>query len=133
MTSVVHKTATLRTVTKLTGKNDCRTGACQRTRARQALPQDLGRFTILCDSQKHITNLDIHCNACLKYFNSSTDQNQRNERDEDSLFVSLMPKVTVICCTRSQPWGYGHHPLGSRMQQRIHISITRPLISTQKA
>ena len=38
---------------------------------------------------------------------------------------------TVICYTRSQPWGYGHHPRGSRMQQRIHINITRPLISTQ--
>ena len=22
-----------------------------------------------------------------------------------------MPKLTVICYTRSQPWGYGHHPL----------------------
>ena len=41
-----------------------------------------------------------------------------------------MPKVTVICYTRSQPWGYGHHPRGSRMQQRIRVSITRPLIST---
>ena len=41
-----------------------------------------------------------------------------------------MPKLAVICHTRSQPWGYGHHPRGSRMQQRIHINITRPLIST---
>ena len=44
--------------------------------------------------------------------------------------TSLMPKVTVICYTRSQPWGYGHHPRGSRMQQRIRVNITRPLIST---
>ena len=43
-----------------------------------------------------------------------------------------MPKVTVICYTRSQPWGYGHHPRGSRMEQRIRVNITRPLISTQK-
>ena len=106
------------------------TGACQRTGARQALGDNL---TILCDSQKHITCLDIHCNACLKHFNSSIDQNQRRERDEDLLFVAptLMPKLTVICHTRPQPWGYGHHPRGSRMQQRTHINITRPLISTQ--
>ena len=43
-----------------------------------------------------------------------------------------MPNLTVIHHTRSQPWGYGHHPRGSRMQQRIHIDITRPLISTHK-
>ena len=42
-----------------------------------------------------------------------------------------MPKVTVICYTRSQPWGYGHHSRGSRMQQRIRVDITRPLISKQ--
>ena len=35
--SRAHKTTTLRTVTKLKGKEDNRTGACQRTRARQAL------------------------------------------------------------------------------------------------
>ena len=35
--------------------------------------------------------LDIHCNACLQHFNSSIDQNQRNERDEDLLFVCLHP------------------------------------------
>ena len=43
-----------------------------------------------------------------------------------------MPKVTVICYTRSQPWGYGHHPRGSLMQQRIRVNITRPLISTHQ-
>ena len=42
-----------------------------------------------------------------------------------------MPKVTVICYTRSQPWGYGHYPRGSRMQQRIRVNVTRPLISMQ--
>ena len=41
-----------------------------------------------------------------------------------------MPKLTVICHTRSQPWGYGHHTRGSRRQQRIHINVTRPVIST---
>ena len=88
------------------------------------------KLTILCDSQKHITYLDIHCNACLKHFSSSINQSQRNERDEDLLFTSLMPKLTVICHTRSQPWGYGHHPRSSRVQQRTHINVTRPLIST---
>ena len=29
-----------------------------------------------------------------------------------------------------QPWGYGHHLPGSRMQQRTRINITRPLKST---
>ena len=81
------------------------------------------KLTILCDSQKHITCLDIHCNACLKHLNSSTDQNQRNERDEDILFVCL-------------PLSYAqaHHHLPhtiTGMQQRTHINITRPLISTQ--
>ena len=66
-------------------------------------------------------------------FNSSIDRNI--EKDEDLLFVclppSLMPNLTVIRHIRSQPWGYGHHPRGSRTQQRIHVDITRPLISTQ--
>ena len=43
---------------------------------------------------------------------------------------TLMPKVTVICNTRSQPRGFGHRPRGSRMQQRNHINITRPLKTT---
>ena len=43
-----------------------------------------------------------------------------------------MPNLTVIRHIRPQPWGYGHHPRGSRMQQRIHADITRPLISTQE-
>ena len=38
-----------------------------------------------------------------------------------------MPKLTVICHTRSQPWRYGHHPRGSRMQQRTHVNITATL------
>ena len=44
-----------------------------------------------------------------------------------------MPNLTVIRHIRSQPWGYGHHPRGSRMQQRINVDITRPLISTHFA
>ena len=31
-------------------------------------------LTFLCDSQKHTTCLDIHCNACLKHLNSPTHQ-----------------------------------------------------------
>ena len=82
---------TLRATRK--GKQRCasnvhvQTGACQRTGARQSWD----KLTTLCDSQKHITCLDIHCNECLKHFNSSLDQNQRNERDEDLLFVCLLP------------------------------------------
>ena len=59
-------------------------GACQRTGARQALGQ-----THLSVLKNIITCLDTHCNACLKHYNSSIDQNQRNERDEDLLFVCL--------------------------------------------
>ena len=38
--------------------------------------QDLGRFSILCDSQKHTTCLDTHHKACLKHTPSSMDPNQ---------------------------------------------------------
>ena len=53
--------------------------------------QDLNRFSILCDSQKHTTCLDTHHKACLKQFHSSMDHNERYERDEDLLFVCLLP------------------------------------------
>ena len=53
--------------------------------------QDLNRFSILCDSQKHTTCLDTHHKACLKHFHPSMDHNQRYERDEDLMFVSLLP------------------------------------------
>ena len=59
-------------------------------RRRDCARQRPNKFTILCDSQKHITCLDVHCNACWKHFNSSTDQNQKTERDEDLLFVCLL-------------------------------------------
>ena len=65
----------------------------QRARAKKRLSAHLERdkrwdkLAILCDSQKHITNLDVHCKTCLKHFNSSTNQNQRNERA-----VELLPR-----------------------------------------
>ena len=52
--------------------------------------QDLNRFSILCDSQKHTTCLDTHHKACLKHLHSSMDHNQRYERDEDLLFVCFL-------------------------------------------
>ena len=83
--------------------------------------QELDTFSILRDSQNYTTILE-------KHFNSQKWEGR-------GLTVrlpapSLMPKLTVICYTRSQPWGYGHHPRGSRMQQRTHVNITRFLIST---
>ena len=111
-----------------------RRAALVSARRRDCARQRQNRFSILCDSLKYTTCLDVHYKACLKHFDSLMDQNQRNERDGDLLFVclplSLMRKLTVICCTRSQPWGYGQHPRGSRMQQRTHENITGPLIST---
>ena len=93
--------------------------------------QDLNRFSILCDSQKHTTCLDTHHKACLKHFHSSMDHNQRYERDEDLLFVCLPPLLRHLLHTITAMGIYGHHPRGLRMQQRIHVNITRPLISTQ--
>ena len=95
-------------------------------RRRDCARQRPNKFTILFNSQKHITCLDVHCNACWKHFNSSTDQNQKTERDEDLLFVCLLSPL--LCQTRRN----GHRPRGSRMQQRTHINITGPLISTQE-
>ena len=71
-----HKTKTLRAVTKLKGKGINGTGACQLTSA----TQDLNKVYIVCDSQKYTTCLDVHYSAY-----------QRNERDEDLLFVCLPP------------------------------------------
>ena len=71
--SRAHKTKTLRAVTKLKGKGINGTGACH-----QSATQDLNKVSILCDSQKYTACLDVHCSAY-----------QRNERDEDLLFVCL--------------------------------------------
>ena len=87
--SRAHKTTTMRAVTKNERKEDNRTSACKRTRARQA------RHKIWTDSpfcvilKKKTTCIDIYCNACLKHFNSSIDQNQRNERTYCSSARSL--------------------------------------------
>ena len=96
--------------------------------------QDLNRFSFLCDSENYTTCLDIHCNACLKHFNSSMDQNQRNEMDEDLLFVCLPPLLcpssassATHTITAMEIWA---SPQGSRVQQRTHVNITRSLIST---
>ena len=37
--------------------------------------QDFNRFSILCDSQKHTTCLDVHHSACLKHFTFHHIQN----------------------------------------------------------
>ena len=87
MGSVAHETTTLRAITKLgKGKEDnnarpTRTSATalnKRLSAHQSATsarQELDKFTILCDSQKHTTCLDIHYNACLKHFNFLHRQN----------------------------------------------------------
>ena len=31
-----------------------------------------------------------------------------------------MPMLTVICCTRSQPWGYGHHSMLTYAAENSH-------------
>ena len=133
--SRAHKTATLRAVTKTEREGRQQNRRLSAHQSATSATQDLNRFSFLCDSDKYTTCLDIYCKVCLKHFNSSIDQNQRNGEGRGLtvrlLAPSLMPKLTVICHTRSQPWGYGHHPLGSRMQPRTHVNITRSLISTQ--
>ena len=76
------------------------------------------KLTILCDSQKHITCLDSHCNACLKHFNSSIDQNQRNVRDEDLLFVCLPP---LFCPSRtsSATHDHSHGDMGITLEAHV--------------
>ena len=88
-----HDVTTLRAITRLKEDNSARPTCTCKQALVSALERDKrwDKLTIQCDSQKHITYLDIHCNACLKHFNSSIDQNQRKERDEDSLFVCLPP------------------------------------------
>ena len=72
-----HEVTTLRAITRLKEDNSAR----QTRTSEQALvsaPERDKRWdtlTILCDSQKNTTCLDIHCNACLKLSFSSTDQN----------------------------------------------------------
>ena len=60
MTSVVHKTATLRTVTKLKREERQLNMRLSAHQSATSATQDLNRFSILCDSQKHITYLDTH-------------------------------------------------------------------------
>ena len=80
-------------------------------------------------SLTHITCLDIHCTARLNTFNSSIDRNV--ERDEDLLFVCLPPLLCpILPLSATYDHSRGHHPRGSRMQQRTHVDITRPWIST---
>ena len=89
--SRAHKTKTLRAVTKLKGKREQRNRRLSAHQSATSATQDLNKFSILCDSQKYTTCLDVHYSACLKHFNSSMDQSQRNERDEDLLFFCLPP------------------------------------------
>ena len=68
--SRAHKTKTLRAVTKLKGKGINATSATH----------GLNKVSILCVSHIYTTCLDVHYSAY-----------QRNERDEDLLFVCLLP------------------------------------------
>ena len=72
--------------------------------------QDLNRFSILCDSQKHTTCLDTH--------HSSMDQNQRNERDEDLLFVCLSP---LLCPSSpsSATHDHSHGDMGITLEAHV--------------
>ena len=87
-----HDVTTLRAITRLKEGNSARPTCTCKQEVVSAPERDKrwDKLTIQCHSQKHITYLDIHCNACLKHFNSPLDQYQ-DERDEDSLFVCLPP------------------------------------------
>ena len=72
-----HEVTTLRAITRLKEDTSARP-ACTCTQALVSAPERDKRWdelTILCDSQKQTTCLDIHYNACLKHSNSSTNQN----------------------------------------------------------
>ena len=71
-----HEVTTLRAITRLKEDNSARP-TCTSEQALVSAPERdkrWDRLTILCDSQKHTTCLDIHYNACSKHCNSSTDQ-----------------------------------------------------------
>ena len=61
----------------------------------------------------------------LQFLDRSKPEEREGRRFAVRLSASsLVPKLSVICHTRSQPWWYGHHPPGSRMQQRTHENIS---------
>ena len=72
-----HEVTTLRAITRLKEDNSARP-TCMSEQALVCAPERdkrWDRLTILCDSQKHTTCLDMHYSACLKHYNSSTDRN----------------------------------------------------------
>ena len=116
--SRAHKTTTLRAVTKLKGKEDNRNRRLSAHQSATSATQDLNRFPFLCDSENFSTCLDIYCNAGLKHFNSSIDQNQRNERDEDLLFVCL-PPLSCPSSPSSATHDHSHGDMGITLQAHV--------------
>ena len=100
--SRTHKTETLSAMTKLKGKQKKLVSSPARN--------------------KSTTFLDVHCSACLKHF-------LHESKSEKLPALPLMPKLTVICDTRSLPRWSGHHPWSSRMQQWTRVNITKALSS----
>ena len=100
------------------GNNSARkTCTCKQALVTPERDKRWDKLTIQCDSQKHIT---IHCNACLKHFNSSVDRNQRYERDENLLFVCLLP---LLCPSSPSSATHGHsHGIWASASRLTHAA-----------
>ena len=113
--SRAHKTKTLRAVTKLKGKGINVTGACQLTRAQQVL---------------HMISTKSPFCAILKNIPPVLTFTAAHIREMRGTRTYCSSACLISYAQGNRHWGCGHHPRGSRMQQRIRVNITRPLIST---
>ena len=117
-----HEVTTLRAITRLKEDNSARPTRASEQALVSAPERDLRweRFTILCNSQKQTSRLDIHYSACLKHSDSPIDQNTlwfqllfTLQHHGNSRFKQLAPQVQIP--TRSV-----HHVSSSCCTLRIH-------------
>ena len=96
----------------------------QRARANRRLSAhrsatSVGTNSPFCVILKNISPVStVTATHCLKHFNSSIDQNQRNERDEDLLFVCLPP---LLCPSRtsSATHDHSHGDMGITLEAHV--------------
>ena len=122
---------TLRAITRLKEDNSARP-TCTSEQALVSAPERdkrWDRLTILCDSQKHTTCLDIHYNVRLKHSDSSTDRNTLSPllftwnimaTAKGQGFKQLTPKIQIPTRSAHQTFRVKSHGSSNHCAFHIH-------------